>query len=84
MSLTKLVEEKGEDFDVCSCNGVCLGEIADAIKAGTCDLDELVDETDAGTTCEMCISKENDPDGDYELHLDEILAEATKEGICKA
>ena len=62
-----------EDYDVCLCNGVSLGEVLSAIKNGCDTVEALMDETDAGTSCELCQSKEIDEDDDRELHLDEIL-----------
>ena len=62
-----------DDFEVCACNGVALGEILAAIKNGHNTLEALMEETDAGTTCEMCQSKDMDEDEDKEIHLDEIL-----------
>ena len=62
-----------EDFEVCLCNEVSLGEILTAIKNGHDTIEALMDETDAGTACELCQSKEIDEGGNRELHLDEIL-----------
>ena len=62
-----------EDTDVCICNGVTLGEILSAIKNGHTSIEAIMDETSAGTTCEMCQSVEIDDGGDREIHLDEIL-----------
>jgi len=67
-----------EDMDVCICNGVTLGEILNAIKNGHTTIEALMDETDAGTTCEMCQSVEKDDAGDREIHLEEILEFAEK------
>lgn len=61
------------DYDVCLCNAVSLGEVLSAIKNGCDTVEALMDETDAGTSCELCQSKEIDEDDDRELHLDEIL-----------
>ena len=61
------------DHNVCECFDVTLGEILKAIKAGHNTLESLMDETDAGTACELCRSSEIDEDGDRELHLEEIL-----------
>ncbi len=65
-----------EDYEVCLCNGVLLKEILDAIKAGHDSVEKLMDETTAGTACELCQSREIDTDGEREVHLDEILAYA--------
>ena len=67
------------DFEVCLCNSVALGEILAAIKNGHNTIEALMQETNAGTTCELCQSKKIDEDDDRELHLDEIL-EFSKEG----
>ncbi len=61
------------DHNVCECFDVTLGELLEAIKNGNNTLEALMDETDAGTACELCRSSEIDEDGDRELHLDEIL-----------
>jgi len=61
------------DYIVCECFDVTLGTLLNAIKAGHNTLDALMDETDAGTACELCQSREIDEDDDRELHLDEIL-----------
>ena len=61
------------DHNVCECFDVSLGTLLDAIKAGHNTLEALMDETDAGTACELCQSCEIDEDGDRELHLEEIL-----------
>jgi NAD(P)H-nitrite reductase large subunit len=70
--------EKFEKFDlkynVCECFDVTLGELLDVINAGHNTMDALMDETDAGTACELCQSCEIDEDQDRELHMDEILA----------
>ena len=61
------------DYDVCLCNGVSLGEVLLAIKNGCDTVETIMDETNAGTSCELCQSREIDEDDDRELHLDEIL-----------
>ncbi len=68
-----------EDFEVCLCNGITLGEILIAIKNGHNTIEALMEETDAGTSCELCLSREIDEDDEKELHLDEIL-EFSKQG----
>ena len=68
-----------ENFEVCLCNSVALGEILTAIKNGHDTVEALIEETDAGTTCELCQSREIDEDDERELHLDEIL-EFSKQG----
>ena len=69
------------DYNVCECFDVTLGELLDAIKAGHNTMEDLMNETDAGTACELCQSCEIDEDGDRELHLDEILAYAKEKGL---
>ena len=66
-------EKYDRDFIVCECFDVTLGTLLDAIKAGHNTMETLMNETDAGTACELCQSKEVDEDGDRELHLSEIL-----------
>jgi len=61
------------DYNVCSCFDVTLETLLDAIKAGHNSLESLMNETDAGTACELCQSCDIDEDEDRELHLDEIL-----------
>ena len=68
-----------EDFEVCLCNGITLGEILIAIKNEHNTTEALMEETDAGTSCELCQSREIDEDSERELHLDEIL-EFSKQG----
>jgi len=68
-----IVEEYGLEHIVCECYDVSLGTILDSIKAGNDTLEALMEDTDAGTACELCQSKEIDEDGDRELHLTEIL-----------
>jgi len=69
------------DYTVCECFDVSLGTLLDAIKAGHSTIDELMDETDVGTACELCESCSVDEDGDRELHLDEILAYVKEKGL---
>jgi len=70
-----------EDFEVCLCNGVILSDILKAIKEGHDTVEKLMDETTAGTTCELCQTTKIDEDLERELHLDEIVAFAKKEGL---
>lgn len=67
------------DFEVCLCDGITLGEILTAIKNGHNTIEALGEETGAGTVCELCQSREIDEDGERKLYLDEIL-EFSKEG----
>lgn len=66
-------EKYERGFVVCECFDVTLGTLLDAVEAGHNTLEALMDETDAGTACELCQSKELDADEDRELHLTEIL-----------
>ena len=61
------------DYEVCLCNGVVLSDILKAIKEGHDTVEKLMAETDAGTSCELCQSREIDEDNERELHLDEII-----------
>jgi bacterioferritin-associated ferredoxin len=76
-----IIEKFGLDHNVCECFDVTLGELLEAIKAGHNTMELLMDETDAGTACELCQSCKIDTDGDRELHLDEILAYAKEKGL---
>ncbi|MRI82947.1 MAG: 2-hydroxymethylglutarate dehydrogenase [Nitratiruptor sp.] len=69
-------------YVVCECMEVTYKEIIDAIKAGNCDLESLMDATDAGTACGKCKSRVDDPADERAIHLDEILALAKAEGLC--
>lgn len=62
-----------DNHEVCLCNNVSLGEILAAIKEGANTVEKIMDETDAGTSCELCQSREIDEDNEREIHLDEIL-----------
>ena len=75
------IEKFDLDHNVCECFDVTLGELLEAIKAGHNTMEDLMDETDAGTACELCQSCSIDEDGDRELHLDEILAYAKEKGL---
>ena len=72
-----------ELYVVCECANVTYKEILDAIKAGHCDMESLMDATNAGMGCKKCRSKEHDPADERAIHLDEILALAKAEGLCK-
>ncbi len=67
------IEDFGLDYIVCECFDVTLGEIIDSIKAGNNTLETLMYDTDAGTACKLCQSKEMDEDKDRSLHLTTIL-----------
>jgi len=69
-------------YTVCHCNDVSYKEIMDAIKAGACDIETLMDRTDAGTACGLCKSVEDDPAGKRAIHLDELIEKAKLEGLC--
>jgi len=74
-------EEFDLDYNVCSCFDVTLESLLNAIKAGHNSVEALMNETDAGTACELCQSCSVDEDGDRELHLDEILEYAKVKGL---
>ncbi|GEM_PF-591797 len=69
-------------YVVCECLEITYKEIIDAIKAGNCDLESLMEATGAGTACGKCKSRESDPADERAIHLDEILALAKGEGLC--
>ena len=77
-----VLEEVEDIYVVCECMDVKYGEILKAIKEGNCDLESLMDATDAGTTCGKCRSREDDPGEERAIHLDEILAAAKGQGLC--
>jgi len=66
-------EKLDKDYEVCLCVGVTIGEIQTAIKNGCNTLEAIMDETEAGTRCEQCSSRDIDEDGEKELHVDEVL-----------
>ncbi|WP_456391538.1 (2Fe-2S)-binding protein [Nitratifractor sp.] len=76
------IQEVEDIYVVCECMDVTYGEILQAIREGNCDLDSLMDATDAGTACGKCKSRQEDPDEERAIHLDEILAVAKAEGLC--
>ncbi len=70
-----MIEKFSDDFEVCQCRGISLGEIVTAIKEYNLQsVEEIMDKTDAGTACGSCVSIK-DSGGENELHLDEILAD---------
>lgn len=74
-------EKFDHDHVVCECLDVTLGTLLDAVKAGHNTMETLIDETDAGTVCQLCQSLEIDEGEERELHLDEILAYAKEKGL---
>ncbi len=69
-------------YTVCHCNEVTYKDIIDAIKNGACDLESLMDATNAGTACGLCKSIQDDPAEKRAIHLDELLEKAKLEGLC--
>lgn len=63
-----------DNYEVCQCMAITLGEIKEAIKSGATTLDAVMERTEAGTVCELCQSREIDEDEEREVHLDEIIA----------
>ncbi len=80
--MAKDIFQMDKDTEVCFCMNVTLGEILEAIKNGACSLEEIMDATDAGTACGLCRSPEDDPDGEREIHLTEIIQQAKEKGLC--
>lgn len=68
------IAQLGNDFEVCRCMDITLGEIIQAIKDGNDTIEALKESIDAGTACEMCQSPQMDEDEQREVHLDEIIA----------
>jgi len=81
--MAKDIFSMDKNTEVCFCMGITLGEILQAIENGACDIDAIGDTTDAGTACGLCKSPEDDPDGEREIHLSEILQQAKEKGLCK-
>ncbi len=73
-----MIEKFSDDFEVCECRGLSLGEIVNAIKEYDLEsVEEIMEQTDAGTACGSCVSiKESG--GDKELHLEDILRDIKK------
>lgn len=62
------------EFIVCECLGLTLGELQDVIDTNPgITLEELMDQTGAGTICGMCIE-----DSDREITLKGLLENANK------
>ena len=68
------IAKLGDDYEVCQCMAITLGEIVEAIKGGDTTVEALMESTEAGSVCELCQSREMDEDEDREVHLDEIIA----------
>ena len=63
-----------EEIEVCICKRITLSEILQAIdEEGIKDLETLIEKTKAGTVCKMCISPEEDPYAERDIHLTELL-----------
>ena len=48
---------KGDDRIICFCMAITQGEIKEAIKGGATTVEEIGDETGAGTVCGTCRRK---------------------------
>ena len=73
--------EDRDSYEVCQCLGITYGEIMEAIKNGARSVEDIMDATDAGTVCGLCKGVQDDELGERELHLDEILESAKRNGI---
>ncbi len=77
--------EEFEKFDVnhrvCECFDVTIEKLLEAIKLGHNTMDALMNQTDAGTGCELCQSIEIDEDEDRECHLEEVLEYVKAKGL---
>ncbi|MDQ7056386.1 MAG: (2Fe-2S)-binding protein [Persephonella sp.] len=63
-----------EDPEVCICLRISLSDILQAIEQGGIeDVEALIRKTKAGSVCKMCISPENDPCGERDIHLTDLL-----------
>jgi bacterioferritin-associated ferredoxin len=71
------------DIEVCICLGITLEEITKAIENGACSVEEIEEKLGAGSACNLCLSVENDPNGEREIHIENILKEMKQKGYCK-
>ncbi|WP_293444378.1 (2Fe-2S)-binding protein [Persephonella sp.] len=63
-----------EEIEVCICKRITLSELLEVIDSeGIKDIQTLIEKTKAGTVCKMCISPEDDPYGERDIHLSELL-----------
>ncbi|HHG73447.1 MAG TPA: (2Fe-2S)-binding protein [Persephonella sp.] len=63
-----------EEIEVCICKRITLSELLEVIdNEGIKDIQLLIEKTKAGTVCKMCISPEDDPYGERDIHLSELL-----------
>jgi len=62
-----------EDILVCECKNISLKEVLKCINSGCKSIDELQKELPVGQICSMCLSSENDPQGERAVHLDKLL-----------
>ena len=62
-----------EDIKACVCKDISLKQLFDAINKGHKTIEELQKELSIGTVCSMCLSEENDPQGERPIHLDKLL-----------
>ncbi len=74
LNIKKLLEKKMEEIEVCICKRITLSDLLQAIeKEDINDIQTLIEKTGAGTVCKMCISPEEDPHGERDIHLSELL-----------
>jgi len=62
-----------EDPEVCVCLRITLSEILEVIENGAKTIEDIQKITKAGTVCKMCISQENDPHWERDIHISELL-----------
>ncbi|SNZ07017.1 BFD-like [2Fe-2S] binding domain-containing protein [Persephonella hydrogeniphila] len=63
-----------EEIEVCVCKRITLSELLQALEEENIDdIQTLIEKTGAGTVCKMCISPEEDPYGERDIHLSELV-----------
>lgn len=62
-----------EDILVCECKNISLKDVLECINNGCDSVEEIQKELPVGQICSMCLSSENDPQGEKAIHLDKLL-----------
>lgn len=68
------MKEFSDDYEVCECKSITIGEIRTAIKDhNITSVKEIAEWTYAGDACGSCKSKEDDDLEEKEIYLKDIL-----------